>query len=151
MTLRDSGRAASQGWFDTCAKTHSSVLLESVPFRNKTLDQRFVQRQLTPPRLGVGPPSHTQPRPSSPEEGNKNFQSPESRERRVQEPLSNFERQFHRWRCEPPLNAFEKIDFKRLANVVACQIFESSGNHQPIGTCKPRIGWHKHPLSLLIL
>lgn len=144
MALRDSGRVASHGRFETCAKTHSSVL-----FGNARSKVCATTARTTPAARGTAVPHPA--RPSSPEEGNKNFQSPESRERGVQEPLSNFERQFHRWRCEPPLNAFEKIDFKRFANVVACQIFESSGNHQPIGTCKPRIGWHKQPLSLLIL
>src|SRR4029453_7366539 len=52
----------------------------------------------------------------------------------IQGRLTNFERQFHRWCCEPALNALEQIDFKRLANVVACQVFERGGNQQLIGT-----------------
>ena len=47
--------------------------------------------------------------------------------------LANFERQLHCRRCQPPVHALKQIDFKRLANIVACQIFDRGWNQHLIG------------------
>lgn len=41
--------------------------------------------------------------------------------------LLNLERQFHRRRCEPAPYPFKQIDFKRITNVVPCQVLECVG------------------------